>query len=117
MFKNNGGSFAAITSGSTLSNAELKAGVELAIEGTDVRRDTSWDGYLNVTVSASGGGSDTVRMRMSPMMLWHHNNDAQTTYVTSINSSSSQAFRSGMQGSSRPASPISGRRTSSKPVM
>ncbi len=95
MFKNSGGTFSAITSGASLSAAELQAGVEFAIEGLDIIRDTSWNGYVDVTVSA-GGSSDTVRMRMSPVMLNHHVQNASQIYVTYFSSSSSSAFRNDM---------------------
>jgi protein-arginine deiminase len=95
VFKNTGGTFNAIPSGSTLSNAELKAGIEFAIEGTDIMRTSAWNGSVDVTVSA-GGSSDTVRMRMSPIMLSHHVQNATGIYVTHFTSSASQAFRTDM---------------------
>lgn len=95
LFKNTGGTFNAIASGATLSAAELQAGVEFAIEGTDILRTSAWNGTVDVTVNA-GGQSDTVRMRMSPVMLSHHVQDASAFYVTYFSSSASSAFRADM---------------------
>ncbi|PKN32428.1 MAG: hypothetical protein CVU63_18835, partial [Deltaproteobacteria bacterium HGW-Deltaproteobacteria-20] len=82
----------------TLSAAELREGVELAIEGKDVVRDaTVWDGYVDVTLrvddGTGSGGTDKVRMRQAPMLLRHHLDDADTVYATSINHSDSVDFR------------------------
>ncbi|MBI4702452.1 MAG: protein-arginine deiminase [Deltaproteobacteria bacterium] len=86
-----------------LAAADLKAGVELAIEATDVVRDGAvWNGYVDVTLSVDAGtgpngplpdGTDTVRLRVSPVMLRHHLDEAQTVYVTKLNYDSSKIFR------------------------
>lgn len=59
----------------SLSAAELRAGVELAIEGKDIIRDRRvWDGSATVTVRVSGATgetSDAVRMRVAPVILQH----------------------------------------------
>jgi protein-arginine deiminase len=58
-----------------LSAPELRAGVELAIEGKDIIRDRRvWDGSATVTVRVSGSGgetSDAVDMRVAPVLLQH----------------------------------------------
>lgn len=58
------------------SAADLRAGIELAIEAKDIVRDTAvWDGYANVKLSihaSSGDSSDTVRMRVAPVLTFHH---------------------------------------------
>jgi protein-arginine deiminase len=82
----------------TLSAAELREGVELAIEGKDVVRDAAvWDGYVDITLrvddGTGSGGTDKIRMRQAPMLLRHHLHDADTVYATSINHSDSVAFR------------------------
>jgi len=75
-----------------LTAAELRDGVELAVEGTDIVRDAAqWDGYVDITfrVQAPAGEStaevdskDTVRMRVSPVMLFHHLLPVETSYTT-----------------------------------
>ncbi len=71
-----------------LSAEELRRGVELAIEGKDIVRDVeAWDGYADVvlTVTWSGGPAepltDTVRLRLSPVMTFHHLSPAETVLV------------------------------------
>jgi protein-arginine deiminase len=100
LFKNSGASFTAISNGDTISDTELHSGVELAIEGTDILRDSSWDGYVTVTITqtAGGSGTDSVKLRMSPVMLFHHVQDAVEEYVTPLpNNDGSTSFRAGMQ--------------------
>ena len=97
LFKVTGGKFTAIAAGATLSADEVKAGVELAIEAKDIVRDKSkWDGFVDVTFEVTGGGKreqDKVRMRVAPLLTYHHLLAAEKTYVTTVNSASSQATR------------------------
>jgi protein-arginine deiminase len=103
LFKKSGSNFSVYTLGGPITAAELQAGVEFAIEGKDiVRNSNTWDGIIDVTWNVNGGtgpngpisgGSDTVRMRLAPVIFPHHNNPATKAYVTNINSSASQAFR------------------------
>lgn len=81
----------------TLSPADLRAGVELLLEGKDIVRDSaSWDGYVNVSYTLEGSGlegTDTVRLRVSPVMLFHHLSPPETSYVTRVGfDASSVAF-------------------------
>ena len=59
----------------SLSAAELRTGVELAIEGNDIIRDRRvWDGSATLMVRASGPSGETrdeVRMRLAPVILQH----------------------------------------------
>ncbi len=71
-----------------LTAAELRRGVELAIEGKDIVRDLgAWDGYADVVLAVSWGGgptaplTDTVRLRLSPVMTFHHLSPAETVLV------------------------------------
>jgi len=72
----------------TLTADDLKAGVELRLEGKDIVRDTAvWDGYVNVKLDVTGilePASDTVRMRVSPVMLHHHMTAPETSFVTRV---------------------------------
>lgn len=81
-----------------LTGEELRAGVDLLMEGRDVVRDTDvWDGMLPVklTVDFSDGssGEDAVAMRISPMMLYHHLLPAEAVQVTTFNYNESKVFR------------------------
>ena len=86
-----------------LTTEQLRAGVELAIEGIDVvRSEQIWDGYITLTfgVADSGGtslGLDVVKMRVSPMMLYHHLLDAEVAYVAAVSGQSSIDFRTDFQ--------------------
>ncbi len=68
------------------SSEELRKGVELAIEGKDiVRNKSAWDGFLDVTFIVKKNGSllgeDKLRLRISPVMTFHHLLPVQTAYV------------------------------------
>jgi len=105
LFKNNGGQWSVLPEDGTLTPAELRAGVELAIEGKDVLRDASvWDGFADVVFDVSGGtdpktkkafpsGQDTVRLRMAPILLSHHLQAPEQIYATLLGGSASDAFR------------------------
>ena len=98
-FKGGAGSFQVFDPASAkISAAELRDGVELAIEGKDILRDASWDGYVDITLQVDPGSglesaSDKVRMRLAPMLLRHHLHDAETVYATNINDQDSIDFR------------------------
>jgi protein-arginine deiminase len=70
-----------------LTAAELREGVEFGVEGKDVQRDTSWNGYADVTFTVRSGGdagpsmSDTVRLRQAPLIFRHHLSPAKTLYA------------------------------------
>jgi protein-arginine deiminase len=94
LFKKSGASFAEYKSGTVISAAELQTGLELAIEGLTIVRDSAvWNGEVDLTFTVGGLGSDTVRLRLSPVMFRHHLDPASTYYVTKFNSNASIAFR------------------------
>ena len=97
LFKVKGGSFEVIQSGHELTTAELKTGVELAIEGKDIVRDPAkWDGYVDVTFQITAGaetGSDDVRLRVAPLITYSHVDDAEQTYVSAFNEAGNIAMR------------------------
>ncbi|MSP24202.1 MAG: hypothetical protein EXR75_03360 [Myxococcales bacterium] len=98
LFKKAGGAWSEYVPGASLSASELKSGVELAIEGKDFVRDSaSWNGFVDVTLTVNGGdvmgGTDTVRMRVAPVVFRHHLDPLTTYYVTSFNSTASTLFR------------------------
>jgi protein-arginine deiminase len=91
LFKKQGHSYTVLNPDSdTLSVAELRSGVELAIEGKDVVRDAAvWDGFVDVTFSVKTPSSatpltDKVRMRLAPMITQHHLSAPQTLFATSF---------------------------------
>ncbi|MFC9245115.1 protein-arginine deiminase domain-containing protein [Streptomyces sp. NPDC057136] len=73
-----------------LSATELRAGVELGIEGTDVIRDRAvWDGTAVVELKVSPGGgaettTDRVTLHAAPLLTHHHVQQAQQVMVTEL---------------------------------
>jgi protein-arginine deiminase len=90
LFVRRNGEFTVLAPDAVLSAQELRAGVELALEGKDVVRDPSvWDGYVDVTLKVEGGtgaegGLDTVRMRVAPILFSHHLQPVEALYATGI---------------------------------
>ncbi|MGC4120335.1 MAG: protein-arginine deiminase family protein [Myxococcales bacterium] len=87
-----------------LSAAQLRAGVELAIEAKDVVRNSAlWDGTCDVTLTVTGTGvpantSDKVRLRVAPLVTRHHLHPPQRVYYTPISGDSgSTAFKNNLQ--------------------
>jgi protein-arginine deiminase len=110
LFKLAGGTFQLFDpAAETLAQADLINGVELAIEARDIVRDSAvWDGFVDITLDVHAGtgpdsqplpdGSDTVRMRVAPVLTRHHLDPAVTIYATNVsNSSGSAAFRSDLK--------------------
>lgn len=81
--------FRVVTEGTLFSHDELTSGLDLAVEAKDIARDaTHWDGYvdLRLTVTSSTGGvaTDTVRMRVAPVLTYHHLLPAQTIWTPNM---------------------------------
>jgi protein-arginine deiminase len=96
IFRVTGKSFGVVESGMTLGEKDLESGVELAIEGKDIVRDDTWDGYVDVTfkVDASGKSkTDKVRMRVAPLVTYHHLLPAEQTWVSVTNNAGNKAMR------------------------
>ncbi|CEJ92617.1 hypothetical protein VHEMI08256 [[Torrubiella] hemipterigena] len=55
--------------------ADLAAGLDLGIDGRDIRRPSGWDGRTNVQFSVVSDGKeykDTVTLRVAPVLTHHH---------------------------------------------
>ncbi|MGA4843692.1 protein-arginine deiminase domain-containing protein [Streptomyces sp. G45] len=69
-----------------LTAKELRSGVELGVEATDVVRDRQkWNGLVTVRLTVTGGGasrSDDVVLRTAPVLTHHHLQKAQEVLVT-----------------------------------
>jgi protein-arginine deiminase len=76
VFVRRGGSW---TPAGDLSAAELRRGVQLGVEGTDVRR-PDWDGRVTVTLT-SGGRTVSHHLRVAPLMLQHDLQRATTVFA------------------------------------
>lgn len=110
LFKNDGsGTFTVFNPATdTLSAAELRSGVELAIEGKDIVRDLAvWDGYADVTFQILGGtgpggepaegGTDTVRLRLAPVLTHHHLQPTEQVYVAGLTGIDSSLMRADLK--------------------
>ncbi len=81
-----GGRWVLLRPTDALTAAELRRGVELGIEATDVVRDSSrWDGRVPVRFTVAGDGTppaDTVMLRVAPVLTHHHLQPVQQVAVT-----------------------------------
>ncbi len=104
IFRETGGAFAHFDPLSeTLTAADLRTGVEFAIEANDIVRSSSiWDGFVDVTLVVEAGtgpmgpledGSDTVRLRVAPVLFRHHLDPAETVHVSAFSNQPSIDFR------------------------
>jgi protein-arginine deiminase len=101
LFRRDGASHKALETDHAFTAAELRKGVDLWLEGRDLVRNVKvWDGYLDVTleVTFTEGGkkrtlSDTVRMRMAPMLTSHHLQPIKMLFVTGTSDPDSVKFR------------------------
>ncbi|MFG3498805.1 protein-arginine deiminase domain-containing protein [Streptomyces sp. NPDC047928] len=79
-----------LTPTTKLTAAELRTGVELGMEGTDVVRDPAvWDGRAVVELRISPGGgapvsTDRVTLRVAPLLTHHHLQQTQRLLVTQV---------------------------------
>lgn len=90
-----------------LSADELRAGVALALEGKDILRDESWDGYVDITLTVQAEGaqeaSDTVRLRLAPIITRHHLDPAEQVYVAKLSGAESTLMRNDLKAAAEAA--------------
>ncbi|MBB5937742.1 protein-arginine deiminase [Streptomyces zagrosensis] len=86
------GGWQPVTAKTKLTAAELRTGVELGMEGTDVVRDSKvWDGRAVVKLTVHSGGksaSDDVTLKVAPLLTHHHLQNAQEVLVTKMDEGS-----------------------------
>ncbi|WP_031480007.1 protein-arginine deiminase domain-containing protein [Streptomyces bicolor] len=99
VFLNRSGAWVPVTGETRLSAAELRSGVEFGVEATDIIRDTAkWDGRAVIRLSVTSAGattSDTVTLRVAPLLTHHHLQNTQAVMVTKLpgNSPADQPYR------------------------
>ncbi|MDF2696146.1 MAG: Protein-arginine deiminase type [Labilithrix sp.] len=96
LFAVKGSAFSVVESGLKLTEADLKGGIELAIEGKDVVRDAEWDGYVDFTFTVDAEGkskTDKVRMRIAPLLTYHHLSPTEQTWVSASNNQGNADMR------------------------
>jgi protein-arginine deiminase len=91
----------------TFTAAQIRAGLELAIEATDIVRDReAWDGYVNVRFTINtklGPSSDTVRMRVAPVLTYHHLLPAEQVWVSNTQRPGNTLMRIGLTAACKAA--------------
>ncbi|MEV5315651.1 protein-arginine deiminase family protein [Streptomyces sp. NPDC052610] len=89
VFLKRSGKWVLVTPDTRLTAAELRSGVEFGVEATDVIRDSAkWDGRAVIRLTVSSGGrssSDSVTLRVAPLLTHHHLQNTQQVMVTKVN--------------------------------
>lgn len=97
VFLKRGDGWTHVTARTRLTAAELRSGVELGVEGTDVIRDTkTWSGRTVVRLTVTDRGksaSDEVTLRVAPLLTHHHLQKAQQVMVTKVPGTAPHARR------------------------
>lgn len=97
LFKVKGSAFELLETDAPLSADEIREGVELAIEGRDIVRDpAAWDGFADVSLTITAAGetkTDKVRMRVAPLLTYHHLSPAEEIWSSANSSGGNQAMR------------------------
>ncbi|MFB9388444.1 protein-arginine deiminase domain-containing protein [Streptomyces coeruleoprunus] len=99
LFLKRAGRWVVLTPAVKLTAAELRAGVELYAEATDIVRDRAvWDGTVVVELAVAPGGgapatTDRVTLRVAPLLTHHHLQQTQRVMVTQIQGGGSYGKR------------------------
>ncbi len=98
LFVVRGTSFELFDASKPISAADVRSGLELAIEAKDIVRDPAlWDGYVDLSLEMKGGGqsgTDKLRLRVAPLITYHHLSAAESTWVSLVNAAGNTAMRS-----------------------
>lgn len=95
--------FLPVQSDTIFTREEIQAGIELGIEAKDIVRDPRrWDGYVSVrftvTSARAGAASDAVRMRVAPVITYHHLLPVETVWVSNTKRPGNAALRRDLSG-------------------
>lgn len=103
LFIRRNGALEHLPSDAPISALELRAGVELALEGRDIIRDVArWNGELVLTFTVDGAsrdggpvtfGTDTVRLRLAPVISHHHLEPTVKAFVSNSGDKTSKNFQ------------------------
>lgn len=96
--------FTALAGDEVFTAEDIKAGLEFGIEAKDIVRDTSvWDGYVDITFTVTspskGNSTDTVHMRVAPVLTPHHLLPAEKVWVSNTNRPGNKAMRTDLASS------------------
>lgn len=93
LFRKAGDVFTVVDPALPLALADLTSGVSLFVEGKDVVRNATWDGFVDITVQVivpeqkywkPGTYTDTVRLRVAPVLTFHHALPTLTAYASAV---------------------------------
>lgn len=94
LFKKKGDAWEVLDPALPLPLADLTAGVSLGLEGKDIVRDAAvWNGFVDVTLQVvvpaqkywiAGTYTDTVRLRVAPVLTAHHLLPVETAYASAV---------------------------------
>ncbi|KAL7932960.1 hypothetical protein V8C35DRAFT_328157 [Trichoderma chlorosporum] len=90
IFRRHGKGWTIITNDDRIPASELKKGLELGIDARDTRRPSGWDGRVQVRFDVYDGiasDSDTVRLRVAPVITFNHLQPVSQMIVTNGNKS------------------------------
>lgn len=81
---------------------EIRAGIELGIEAKDIVRDSaSWDGFVdvrfNIVSPSRGNATDVVRMRVAPVLTYHHLLPTEAVWVSNTKSRGNALMRKDLE--------------------
>ncbi|OAQ62640.2 peptidylarginine deiminase [Pochonia chlamydosporia 170] len=107
LFHKTGGQWTFVGRNYTFKAQDLKAGLELGIDGRDVRRPGGWDGRATVEVRVKDGAreaKDSVVLRVAPVLTQHHGQPAkQLLTATGYGGGGQQRFMEELRGISSKA--------------
>ncbi|UKZ79920.1 hypothetical protein TrVFT333_007683 [Trichoderma virens FT-333] len=90
IFRRDGSGWSIVTNDDRFPANELKNGFELGIDARDTRRPSGWDGKVEVRFDIHDGkasDSDAVRLRVAPVITFHHLMPVSQVFVTNGNKS------------------------------
>ncbi|KAM0351097.1 hypothetical protein ACHAPU_002879 [Fusarium lateritium] len=88
VFVKKSGKWTYVSATDVFTGKELKAGLELGVDARDVRRPQGWNGNAKIQFTVTDGktkATDTVAVRVAPVLTHHHGQQAQRILSTGVN--------------------------------
>ncbi|KAL7946931.1 hypothetical protein V8C42DRAFT_298211 [Trichoderma barbatum] len=103
IFYKTGNDWVYVMENTTFTAQELRAGLELGVDGRTTRYPQVWDGRVQIQFDVTDGsetGSDSVAMRVAPVLTHHHLQHAQQVFTANSASMSreQQTFAKSLRG-------------------
>jgi protein-arginine deiminase len=99
LFVKDGNSWTFVEEGRKFTAAQVKAGLELGIDGRDVRRPGKWDGRVQVHFTITDGSAtstDFVELRVAPFLTHHPVQHAEQVFVARATTNAMGMFNADM---------------------